>query len=220
LIVEHFTMILKNLILVVLITNPVTYATAFENKEVATEIYSSIVNNNREKFLSDLTAVENLNVIGNHIEGESLMCAACNKDRGFFLQHLLGNGADPNYSFNDVSSFNQLPILCAISQDNMIAMRTLYAHGADLNAVTNPHLAHNFQRSILALAAILGRYEHAEFIMQRTEIDEIEMQALTHSINNYDYSQFPKKHALSIKFKEFLNSGTTDYAEFSSTYKP
>lgn len=77
----------------------------------------------------------------------------------------------------------------------------LHPHGAKLDTKIDTQLGSSFQRSELALAVVGGVYKHADYIMQRTNIDEAEFEAIRYSVNKYDFSESPEMHALTLKFK-------------------
>ncbi len=53
--------------------------------------------------------------------------------------------------------------------------------------------------------------------LPETKVALKEFEAIQYSVNKYDFSQFPEMHALTLKFKSFLQSGTTTYAKFSNS---
>ena len=125
------------------------------------------------------------NAVLGSLREEKALCVASARDNGRVLDLMLAAGADADvlYERRDILSAN--PLGCAISYENLDAVKTLVKAGADPMRDLCPSCPTDFATRIIAQASSPRTYDIAWYLINTTTLTEGEIRAVAHSISKF-----------------------------------
>ena len=116
---------------------------------------------------------------------EKALCVATSKGNARVLDLMLAAGADADalYERRDILSAN--PLSCAISYENLDAVKTLVEAGADPMRDLCPSCPTDFATRVIFKASSPQTYDIAWYLINTTTLTEGEIRAVAHSISRY-----------------------------------